>query len=385
MDVTGLNRQLPTQGGQRNRELAAQMLRGTTLKQDFQEAAVEQLATVPEAWLDRLADENMAYVGLSYGQSLADTELLRGYTPERLRSDAELAKPMIAEVQAEVDAEIAQLLQEAPDSTEAAFAEYRRPETVAERLGAKFQEENIGFEVRVQRGPLPLEHLQNEFAIADDPCHEYMYPDGSNEEARETKIFGSLLAELNGAGAIADAMVDPESDVVIVPYKMRGDKRISPVSEESYASINGQQLDQHHGMNIWPNRLIVVDDEVVAMPNRKMGYHSVLLHETGHAIDYAAESVPELNHRQTIDALYQRDMQRATQGDDVFLTARAKDNVREYFAEAVEAYLTRELPASPANFYKKENNAEQLQASNPELFAYLEKLMAWQNTGTVEG
>lgn len=384
MDVSGLNRHLPTQAGQRNRELAEKMLRGKTLSQDYKEAAVEQLATIPEPWLERLADENMAFVGLAYGETLADTELLRGYTPERLKSDAELAKPLLSAVEAEVDAEIANLKAEDPESTQAAFAEIGRADALAERLGSKFESENIGFQVRVQRGSVPLEHLQNEFNIADDPYHEYMYPDGSNEEARETNVFRSLLTELNGEGALKDGMVDPESDVLIVPYKMRGEKRISPVSEGSYASITGQQLDQHHGMNIWPNRLIIVDDEVVAMPNRKMGYHSVLLHESGHAIDYAAESVPGLNHRQTVDALYQRDMERYKEGDNVFLTARAMDNVREYFAEAVEAYLTRELPESPGNFYKKENNYEQLKAGNPELFAYVEKMMTWTETGALE-
>jgi hypothetical protein len=353
------------------------MLRGKTISVNHKEAAIEQLATIPEPWLEKLAEENLAYVALAFGETLADTELLRGYTPEKLKSEVEAARPLRAEVEAEVEAEIAKLKQEDPESSQAAFAEYGRADIVAEKLGVKFDSNQIGFQVRVQRGSTPLEYLQNELNIADDPAHEYLYPDGSNEEGRETRIFQSLLTSLNGEGVIKDGQVDPESDILIVPYKMKGDKRISPVSEKSYASVTGLQMDNNHGMNVWPNRLIVVDDEVVNIPSRKMGFHSVLLHESGHAIDYAAESIPDLNHRETMDNLYKKDMERYQKGDNAFLTARAMDNVREYFAEAVEAYLTRELPTSEANFYKQENNYDQLKAKNPELFAYVDKVMGW--------
>jgi hypothetical protein len=385
MDISGLNRHLPSQGGARNRELAESMLRGKTLSKDFREAAVEQLATIPEPWLERLSEENMAYVGLAYGETLADTELLRGYSAEKLKSEAEAAKPLRAEIEAEVDREIASLKKDDPEGTQAAFAEYGRADVLAEKLGAKFEQSGIGFQVRVQRGPTPLEYLHNEFNVADDPDHEYLYPDGSNEEGRETRIFESLLTSLNGEGVLKDGMVDPGSDVLVVPYKMKGDKRISPVSEKSFAAITGQQMDNNHGMNAWPNRLIVVDDQVVDIPSRKMGYHSVLLHESGHAIDYAAESIPEFHHRETMDKFYQADLKKYQEGTNPFLTARAMDSVREYFAEAVEAYLTKELPDSPGNFYKQENNHQQLQARNPELFAYVDKLMRWTGAATPPG
>lgn len=374
MDISGLHRHLPSQATERARALAEKMLVGKTLDGQ-KEAAVEQLSTIPEAWLEKLADENMAYVALGFNESLADTELMASYTPEKLHAQAAKAQPLQADVVAEVDAELGKLKEEDPDA--AAFAEYSRADLLAERMGEKFASSGVGFQVRVQRGSTPLEYLQNEFNVADDPAHDYLYPDGSNEEARETNIFTSLLVELNGEGVLQDGVVDPANDVLIVPYKMKGERRISPVSEKSYSSINGQQMDNNHGLNNWPDRMIVVDDEVVAMPNRKMGYHSVLLHESGHAIDYAAEGMPEFNHRETMDNFYKRDMELYSKGENTFLTARAMDNVREYFAEAVEAYLTAELPISTPNFYKQENNHEMLKSSKPELFAYVDKLMKW--------
>jgi hypothetical protein len=378
MDTSGLQRHLPSQAGARNRELAEKMLRGKTLE-SLKTAAVEQLATIPEAWLDRLHDENVAYVALGYGESLADTELLRGYTPEKLQAEAAATKPIRHEVESQVEAEIAKL--KADDPSRSDFVEYGRADLLAEKLGARLHEEEIGFQVRVLRGSTPLEHLFNECGVADDPYHDLLYPEG-NEEARETKIFRNLLTELNGEGVIREGeMVDPESDVLLLPYRMKGDKRISPVSLASYSSITGQQMDNNYGANYWANRLIVLDDEVVAVPSRKVGYHSVLLHESGHAIDYAAESVPELNHRATVDKLYESDLQRARQGDVRFLTSRAGENVREYFAEAVEAYLTAALPQSEANVYKVENNHEMLKERNPELFAYVDRLMRWPGSG----
>jgi hypothetical protein len=379
MDTSGLSRHLRSQAGARNRTLAEKMLRGKTISETFKEAAVEQLCTIPEPWLDRLAEENLAYVALGHGETLADTELLRSYTPEKLKAEAAQAKPIQAEVEKEVDAEIEALREKEPDQV--AFAEHGRADQVAEKLASKLEARNIGFEVKVQRGSKPLEYLFNEYGIADDPYHAELYPDGGNEEARETRIFRSLLTELNGEGVIKDGdQVDPDSDVLLVPYKMKGSRRISPVSEKSYSSLTGQQMDNNHGVNIWPNRLIVVDDEVVNLPSKKMGFHSVLLHESGHAIDYAAESVEGLDHRATVDALFQQDMKRYQAGDNRFLTSRATDDVREYFAEAVEAYLTRPLPTSNANFYKQENNHDLLKERNPELFAYVDKLMRWTDT-----
>lgn len=369
MDLSGLNRQLPSQGTARGRELAAKMLRGDTIESaGFRDAAIEQIATIPEPWLEKLADENLAYVALTSKETLADTNILWSYSPEELKASAEKARPLIDKAGEEVDAEHAKL---SPD--EAAFAEIRRADDVAERLTEKFEANGIGFFTRVQRGETPLEYLHNEFNIADDPYHEYVSP----EQPRETEIFNSLLTALNGEGVLKDGVVDPQNDVLIVPYKMKKDNRVSPVTEKSLSAITGLQMDNNHGLNAWPARLIVVDDQVVELPSRKMGFHSVLLHESGHAIDYAAEGIAELDHRATVDQLYARDKQRFNDGENVFLTARASDNEREYFAEAVEAYLTKPVE-SPGNFYKQENNHDDLKATNPELYAHVEKVLNWK-------
>ena len=59
--------------------------------------------------------------------------------------------------------------------------------------------------------------------------------------------------------------------------------------------------------------------------------------------------------------------------EDVFTTERASENVREYFAEAVEAYLT--FPKNDdGEIFRTGNSNPGLQQKNPELFNYLVKI-----------
>ena len=92
MITSGLRRHLPSQATERGRELARGMFHGEKLQGQLGEAVVEQLATVPEPWLERLQDESMAYVALGYGEDLSHTDLITSYTPERLMREAKIAR-----------------------------------------------------------------------------------------------------------------------------------------------------------------------------------------------------------------------------------------------------------------------------------------------------
>lgn len=368
MESVNLHRHLPTQNTARGRELAESMLCGKQLKGPKKSAAVEQLATVPEPWLERLADENMAYVALGQSEDLTDTELFPTYTPQRLATDAQTAKPILSKVEAEIDALISKELSETDDGFSQAMIERSKPERLAEKLRANLEAAGLGFAVKVTRDLLPLSYLEGEFTI----------------EKENSELFRELLIDLNGPGVAegvsqASDLTDntglkPESGVVVVPFKTLQGEMMSPVSRESYKQINGMMMDQHLGGNYWENRLIVVDDDVVGLPSLKTGHHSVLLHETGHAIDHIADGIEGLNHRETVDNMYASDLERAKNGEVRFLTSRAQDNEREYMAEAVEAYLT-DNPKELGKGYKAANNHNQLKTTNPELFAYVDNLM----------
>lgn len=382
MDISGLRRYLPTQATDSARQKAEKMLYGNQLKGPLKQAALEQLSTVPEPWLDRLVDEGVAYVALGYGEDLSKTDLITSYTPDKLIKDVKKARPFIEQSKAEVEQEIKEVLAQQEDPVSRAITERERPRLFREKLGEKLNEANIGFDVEQVTGEKSLRYIEEEHNIEGDYADEFLEP-------RETEqgLFRELLLELNGpdmlkspgtAGgryALADdAVLDPADDVLIVPYGIYGGKRLSEVSKESYSAINGMDMDQHLGAHYWPNRMIVVDDDVVNLPSVKTSYHSVLLHETGHAIDHLAEDYPELEHRQTVDALFAKDMERYKAGEKPFLTPRAMDNTEEYFAEAVEAYLTQPVESALLG-YKAENNNQALKERNPELYAHVEKVL----------
>lgn len=380
MDISGLRRFLPSQATESAREKADKLLYGGQLKGGLRESAVEQLVTVPEPWLDRLVDEKVAYVALGYGEDLSQTELITSYTPEQLARDAEKAKPIISEVKAEVLRELSE--HSDADPLTQALAQRERPAMVRERLRERFNEANIGFDIEEVRGEKSLLYFEQEHNVEPTDYDEFLEP-----EETEQGLFRNLLLELNGPDVVKsqsaergrfaladDTVLDPADDVLVVPYGIYGGKRLSEVSKESYSSITGMGMDQNLGAHFWENRLIVMDDDVVGLPSTKTSFHSVLLHETGHCIDHLAEEYPQLQHRETMDTLYARDVERYKQGDNRFLTSRAMDNTGEYFAEAVEAYLTQPVDGA-ATGYKADNHNQLMREKNPELYAHVEKVL----------
>lgn len=100
----------------------------------------------------------------------------------------------------------------------------------------------------------------------------------------------------------------------------------------------------------------------------EIGGYRVAIHEMGHALDYALEGLPEStgygqHHKDTVLACFQEAKS--------FTSDRADDSVREFFAEAVEAYLTE--PAAGFDF-RPDNHRQALRQRNPRMAAYLDHL-----------
>lgn len=357
--------------------MALEMLRGPKLKGELKQEALEQLATIPEPWLERLAEERVAYVALGYGEDLSQTDLLWSYTPESIRSEAIQGGAIVTEVSEEFEQDMAREV-EGLDDFQAIMLERERPSLFAEKLSEKLLAHGVASTVKVIRDLLPLPHLEQEFGIEPSDSQDGLSADGSEQRLfREAllELNGGQLEDVSGSDTLGDeSVLKAKNGVLLVPFGSYGGRLLSPQSKESYAQINGAAMDQHYGAHYWDPRIIALDDDVVALPSKKTGHHSVLLHETGHAMDYIAEKLEAVEHRKTVDSLYESALERAKSGDSPFLTPRARDNVREYFAEAVEAYFTTEI-GDKADFYKRENNRQQLQLRDPELFAYLDHLM----------
>lgn len=134
------------------------------------------------------------------------------------------------------------------------------------------------------------------------------------------------------------------------------------------------------GLNRPEDRLVLLHKDYVGAPAKELGNYRLSLHEMGHALDHVLDrmtGVPGFGtlHRQTVDALYQADLKRAEKAplEEVFTTERASENVREYFAEAVEAYLTFENDNGHDHF-REANSRTGLRQRNPQLHDYVAKV-----------
>lgn len=337
--------------------LAQGMVRGRDLPPDVRAAATRDLAALPVPWLRRLDAENLAVVVLRDGQSLADTDILQEMTPERCRSSFAEARSL---ARGAIEEETAALEREAAgDEFQSALARRWLPDRIREALLPRLDAAGIGFSVEVARDPVDLRMLAATKGIPDDDYENWK----------------GLLAELNGDLAQVEGdQAHAEAEILLVPYVHHRGRSVSEVSRDSYGKFTAMEVRQHRGVHAWPNRLIMVHEGFVREPAEEVGHYRVLVHEAGHAVDYAAEALfPD--HRATVDRLFQEDLAAWRRGDNRFLTPRAMDNPREYFAEAVEAWLTRRVGDSQ-DFYKPENNRQELRQRNPALAAWLEQVMA---------
>lgn len=337
--------------------LAQKMVRGRNLPPEIRAAAARDLAALPLPWLRRLDEEALAVVVLRDGQTLAESGILPEMTPERCRRDFAQAQELTRET---VAAETAALAAEGHgDDFARAMAQRWLPDRIRESLMARLDAAGIGFSVEVAREPVDLRTLAGSKNIQDE----------------DYESWKGLLAELNGGLVVVDGdRALASHEILLVPYVHHKGQNVSEVSRDSYAHFTAMEVRQHRGVHAWPNRLIMVHEGFVKEPAEEVGHYRVLVHEAGHAVDYAAEAlVPD--HRATVDRMYAADLEAYRRGENRFLTPRAMDDAREYLAEAIEAFTTRRV-GDAADFYKPENNREELRLRNPELAAYVEKLLA---------
>lgn len=143
------------------------------------------------------------------------------------------------------------------------------------------------------------------------------------------------------------------------------------LSDKDYQSAvctTAESVGEALGLNRGAEQRVLLHSRYLDEQAPEIGGYRVAIHELGHALDYALEGLPESTgfgpqHKATVLACFQEAKS--------FTSDRADDNVREFFAESVEAYLT----DSSAGFdFRPDNHQEALRQRNPRMAAYLDHL-----------
>ena len=141
---------------------------------------------------------------------------------------------------------------------------------------------------------------------------------------------------------------------------------------QNAVTTTAESVGESLGLNRGSEQRVLLHSRYLGDNAPEIGGYRVAIHELGHALDYALEGLPEQtgygqHHKQAVLACFQE-----TQS---FTSDRADDNVREFFAEAVEAYLT---PPSEGFDFRPDNHQAELRQRNPKMAAYLDHLFQSQ-------
>jgi hypothetical protein len=350
-----------------SRRLAARLVVASNPDSAACQTVLRDLSALPPHLLQLLVNDKLDVVILREGQSLADTPLLPQISPETYHGLAARGREIFAQEAARAAAETERALAEArsqgkDDEFHLAMIRYWESRNLEESLGRRLIEENLGFTPMRVNEPVELARL-----AASRQVPEEDYP-------KWEETF-RLLNE--GMVRVEEGVATARQGVVLLPYTYYRGRPVSETSLESYRKMDSRRVKDALGIHLWQDRLVVLHENYVTDPAEEVGHYRIVLHEIGHAIDHALERSPELGpgHAQAISAFFARDKQDLESGGpNRFLSPRAMDNRREYFAEAVEAYLTVKLN-DRHDYYKVANNNQDFRRLHPELYSYVDRLM----------
>ncbi len=350
------------------KRLLDQIIQVPNLAPDAAAVLRRDLEAFPVPLLRLLAADDLLVVGMRAGQTLADTPRLPTVKPAEYRGHVQLARTLTDECLSRQGDQKAQRIQERVTAGEdpvyvEAMENHWWARSLQEDLSQRLVGAGIGFSVEIMRDP---------FSVAGLAAQRQVGPDDLAE-------WSETFAQLN-EGLISEqgGRVTATQGIVLIPYAYYLGRAVSEVTLKQALEYKAQRARDAMGIHNYEERMITLYEDYLRDPAPEAGHHRVAIHETGHALDHALErvlSIPGLGaeHRATVDRLYAEDLQLLKQGQDRFTSARAKDNVREYFAEAVESYLT--VPMDDGqDFYKPTNNRIELQRLNPALYAYLDRI-----------
>lgn len=137
---------------------------------------------------------------------------------------------------------------------------------------------------------------------------------------------------------------------------------------QNAVTTTAESVGEALGLNRGAEQRVLLHSRYLGDNAPEIGGYRVAIHELGHALDYALEGLPDStgygqHHKAAVLACFEEAQS--------FTSDRADDSVREFFAEAVEAYLTE--PSQGFDF-RPDNHREALRERNPRMAAYLDHL-----------
>lgn len=340
-------------------DLAA-VLDTSNLKPDQACQVRSELRAIPSQIWKMLARTGLRIVSLPPGQDLTETSAAKQFSPsdysQRLEQAGECLQTTVQRLDADNQRQWAGM---ADSEMQQAFWAIQQGPIIAEEALAGSAGKELGFQPVVLSRPVSLDELQQAVGGEANP----------NFLTELQQLNGSLL---NQEGQF----VNSSHRVLLLPYPRCQGQPVPPEHLKYLKSQNDEMLRASMGTNYWQSALVVVHQEFLPDPAPEAGHHRVMLHEVGHAIDHLIDRIEDgqygQEHRLLVNQLFERDKADAAKGLDRFSSPRAKDNPREYFAEAVESYLTRDRGDGLEP--KPHNNHEWLKANNPELYRHVDEI-----------
>ncbi len=187
------------------------------------------------------------------------------------------------------------------------------------------------------------------------------------DRAKWTQAFRELNGDfLSGSKENLSSAIG----TVVCPPPCHNGKFLEPELYDYAQQKTGVALEESLGLHNNDHRLVMVAESYAKTDSQDFGWYRTTLHEVGHALDYAFER-RDPTHHDKIQELFT--LAQAREGKGLWLSDRADDNVREYFAEGIEAYLTCDSKKEPHS-ERESVSQEELKKRDPGLFHYIETL-----------
>lgn len=229
-------------------------------------------------------------------------------------------------------------------------------EDFAQSATRELRKSGLEFHYGVSAGEVPLESIARQQNIPPEHFEEWQ------------ESFRELNSEF-------------PPQFFILPHTYHQGRPIPENRLRTARETTAEYVERSLGLNRAEDRLVLLHKKFTPEPAVEVGNYRLAIHEVGHALDHVLDRLVGLPgfgaiHRETVDSLYRADLDKAARvgQEQVFTSDRAAENVREYFAEAVEAYLT--FPKDDSGeIFRVENSNPNLKRMNPRMYAYVERIM----------